>query len=228
MKFQFPNRECLFRIWPVCVAALAIIGPATAAPLIFSNGSVDPNRTTWNDTDPTFTIYDAFSLSSATTISQIDYSIFKQSSTVYDGTYVSILSGVGPGATIIVPQFFSVGSLVSNGLVSYNGAVPNGYDVSLSGLSLSLDAGTYYLGVRTEIAGGLASIGSGAGGAQTIGSGLYQAYSNTGTTNVGDHMAFSIYGDSADASVPDSGATIALLGSGLISLAALRRKLVKP
>jgi len=219
----------LVRRWCAIAAAMTAVVSGRADPLIFDNGSVIAGNTTWNDSYAAFTDYDAFSLSSTTTIGQIDYSIFTSPSYGYQGTYISIWSGTPGSATEVVPQFFNVGSLQSNGLLSGNGYVPDGYDVSLSDLSLTLGPGTYYLGLSTDTTSGAASIASGAGSSQSIGSGLYQGIPNLNSAYqyAGDQMVFSLYSASATPSVPDGGTTIAMLGGSLIGLAALRRRLAR-
>ena len=207
--------------------ALFTLSAPSFATLIFDNGSVDPARTTWNDTSPNFTIYDDFTLNSNTTITGISHSIFMQGQSNYAQTYISIFDGVGVGANAVIAEFSVTGSLTLNGLSTSNGNVPTGFDVSISGLSLNLSSGTYFLGIRTDTTSGLASIGSGSGSAQTVGGGLFQAYGTSpatgGSFRSGDHMAFQLDGTSGDVSVPEP-AILALVSIGLLGIGLSRRK----
>jgi len=197
---------------------------AASGALLFDNGSVDPSRTPWNDTDPVYTAYDGFVLTSNATISGIQHSIFIQGSAGYQQTYISIYDGISTTANPVVADFSAVGVLTSNGLTTGNSYVPNGFDVAINGLSINLGPGTYYLGIRTDMSGTLlASIGSGPGSPQTIGSGLFLASGTSpaagGATRTGDHMAFQLFAST----IPEPG-TLAIFGFGLAGLALLRRR----
>src|SRR5262249_48957837 len=105
-------------------------------------------------------------------------------------------------------SFNSVGAMVSNGL---HATTPqfllDGYDVTLSGLSIFLGPGTYTLGLTSDGTNGfLASIGSGPGSGQTIGTGMYQGGLGANVIHVGAHMAFTVIGV-----VPEPSAGVLLL-----------------
>ena len=83
-----------------CVAILvATAGQVQASiSIIFDNGPVDPTRTTWNDTDPSFTIYDDFILTASTTITELRWSVFMKLPGDYSQTFISIYDGITASA----------------------------------------------------------------------------------------------------------------------------------
>ncbi len=197
----------------IFVAAFLLLASSASQAVIFfdNNTVIDPNNTTWNDTDPTYTIFDDFTLGSDSVITDINYSMFTTSLSNYDNSVVSILNGFG--GSEVISTFTITGTLTSNGLTTANSNVPNGFDVNLSGLNINLTAGNYVLGLSTDVVSGYASIGSGDSG---YGSSLVQ-----NTTQRNEHMAFSLEGNSN--SVPEP-SIIALMGLGLAGLSFARRR----
>lgn len=204
--------------------ALSMVAPIGArAGLIFDNGPVDATRTTWNATGAqNWTIFDDFVIASNTTVTSIEYNIFQNDAADYLNTAVTILDGTGGVlGGIIVPTFSAVASsIVSNGLETSNSNVRFGFTHTITGLSLSLDAGNYFVGFSLFNGSTvLTSIGSGPGSGQTIGAGLFQ---NT-NLHSGDHMAFKIFDGDAPEQVPEPSA-LALFGLGLLGLGLARRR----
>lgn len=193
---------------------LLLISSVVHSAILFDNNTVvDSSNSTWNDTYFSFTIYDDFQLSANSTITDINYSIFIQNSFDYTQTFISLLDGIG-GFTILGP-FASVGTLTSNGLTTSNANFPNGFNVTLSGLNISIVAGNYALGLSTDMNSGpfASAIGSGDSG---FGSSLVQ-----NNTLRAEHMAFSIEGTSAMVPEPS---IIALFAAGLFGLGLVRRR----
>ena len=204
--------------------ALACIAVASHAAIIVDNGTVDPGRTTWNSVDPVYTIFDDFVLSDATLITRIDHTIFMPQIENYSRTFVSVWDGIGADATDIVAEFAAVGDLTANGLTTNNAIVPNGFDVVIDNLAMHLAPGIYFLGIRTDTVTGAATIGSGAGGVDTIGPGLFQAMGTDPTgivaNRVNDHFAFRLQGTVV---LPEPG-TLALIAAGLLGVCSVRRR----
>jgi hypothetical protein len=205
---------------PLVLASLTLLSLPASADILFDNGPIDPTRTTWNDTDPSFSIFDDFTLTSPAIISGLNYHVFTTSPSTIDHSVVSLYSGSvgasGPTGAAIT-TFNAVGAVALNGLHTSNPVVPDGYDISLSSLAISLQPGTYTLVFSTAISALAASIASGPGSGQTIGTGLYQAGSGGGF-RTGDHMAFTVIG-----TVVPEPSPIVLLGAPLLGLIALRR-----
>jgi hypothetical protein len=178
---------------------LAAAAGQVQAQIVFDNGPTDDTRTAWtawSASGPVWTIYDDFVLTQDTTITAIQYDIFRDPTlSGYINTTVSILDGFEEGDPVI-PQFDDVATETGNG--TFN--IREGYTHDITGLSITLPAGTYVLGVSINLSGDPgehASIGSGPGSVDTIGDGLvqnnYQRY---------DHMSFRLYG-TADTTPPE-------------------------
>ena len=196
---------------------LALLNTSVSAITVFDNGTtLDPTNVTWNATNPTYTIFDDFVLTSDTTITDINYSMFTKAGS-YDKTYVSILDGFGGS---LLSSFTLAGNITSNGAVSGNSVVPSGFDINLNGLSLDLLAGNYVLGLSVGVLNsGTASIGSGDSG---YGSSLIQS---AGSTNYfrNEHLAFSFEGTQAPSTVPVPAAAW-LFGSALLGFFGFSRR----
>jgi PEP-CTERM motif len=191
----------------VCVFTLCLfaIVPASAG-VLYTNGALNGGINAWNITQDEVT--DSFVISSAGTMTSFDFATWNYPSQVISNVNWAV------GTTNYGTDVASGTSAVS---AFFEGIYGDGYypiyTNTVSGLSVGLDAGTYWLTLTS------ASVPTGAYWDQN--NGPSTAYQDA-TGQLPGSNAFTIY---SGTSVPEPG-SMALLGGGiLLMLGALRRKI---
>lgn len=193
----------------------ALLNTSVSAITVFDNNTTINPIYHWS-ASPTITILDDFVLTSDTTITDINYSMFTHSTDYYTQTFVSIFDSFGGS---LLTSFALAGNITPNGLVTDLAESSNGFDINLNGLSLDLLAGNYVLGLTVgTIPYTFAAIGSGDSG---YGSGLVQFDGGVGYYYRDEHLAFDLEGTISPVPVP---AAAWLFGSALLGFFGFSRK----
>jgi len=200
------------------VASVLVAAPAMASTL-YSNGPINGTVDAWN-TCCGLIVSDSFTLSSNSTVTSFDGGFWVGPGDSPASTSWAITTGN--------PSFLG-GTVVASGSGSYSNSlyclgcglgVFDIYTSTLSGLNVSLAAGTYYL----ELYNGLTAFGGNSSLFWDENSGPSTAYEYPFFTTGIPSQAFNIYGTTGT-TTPEPG-TLILLGSGIAGLAGmLRRKI---
>lgn len=202
---------------PVLLALLIAATAASASAAVAFNNGVSSGTQSRVANDLSQRLYEDFTLSTGTTVTGILWQQHDDTNTVYSATRVSIYSGLPEVSTLVFSS-----DLVATRTPNLTGTILstfNGFDYSLGGLSLTLPAGTYWIGLNTLYTGGL---GTGwdntLGGPDTISGAriINTNFAAPGTT-YSANFAFQIV------AVPEP-STYLLLCSGLAVLAVAARR----
>ena len=191
--------------------------PAKAS-TIYNNGAAASDSTRCAEDsgqcDGTWTVFDDFVVSSASTVTDIFWT-----STFYGG--LSDFNGIRAWIYDADPVFGGGNLLHTIGTQGGNPSANGGFfDVQLTGLSINLLAGTYWLGMQHDTTSNYATVACISGGCGNTGTSTQWQNDGAGFRNAdGKEYAFRLE------SVPDSGSALALLSFGLIAFSALRRQL---
>jgi len=191
-----------------------------AAPILFDNGASSGPQSNYANM-LSQRLFENFTLAQDSVVTDITWQQHDERGSTYRNTEVLIFSGLP----------FSDAPLFSATLVAT--VTPNatgtifakwdGFDYSLSGLSIALSAGTYWLGLNTTLSGGRPGWDNTTGGLDTIpGFRLVNSSYPAPGTVINGNLAFTLYGDEVPA-VPEP-ATLFLLGTGLIGLRVSRKR----
>ena len=210
------------RIAAIMGVVLGLMAFGAQAAVVYNNGAAAGDSGRCAETSGacggTWTVFDDFTLSSAATITDIKWTVFL---TAGLGDYTGARAWVYSADPV-----FGSGVLL-NTVVAQLGAPTqsslggNFYDIDLSGLSISLGAGTYWLGMQHDTTSSFAAVAC-----TEPCSGHSTQWQNNGIGyRLGDNddngrkYAFSL-----ESNAVPTPATVALLSIGLVGIGAARRK----
>jgi hypothetical protein len=202
MKIRFNTAMLL-------VAALGLISnKAKADTVVYDNGPINGTINAWNISNG-FTVTDSFTVAGPVNLTSAKIGLW-----VFDAP-ISVDWSVGTSA---------FGSEIASGTAALSNTDlgTNGYSYSLFdsvfAINGLLTGGTYYFSLQNAVATNEDSVFWDQNNGPSL---AFQ----TSTGQLEDSQAFTLYGKSTN-SVPDSSATVALLGGALTGLAFIRRRLM--
>jgi hypothetical protein len=196
------------------IVLLLVVAPSFADAVLYDNGPINGKVNSWTITNP-FSVADSFTLTSASTIGSFSAGLWVLPGDTAKSLSWAITTGAPDfnGGTVL---FSGSGNLnnVSLGAANYG---YNLYTSTLSGLNVSLAAGTYYL----ELFNTSSALGGQVGWDWNYGAST--AFVNVfGSTQLSSE-SFTIYGTTA-ATTPEPG-TMLIFGTGVLGLlGAVRRR----
>lgn len=212
------------------IASCCVLASAQAA-VLFTNGAITASGDNC-DQGPTgcgasngigFTYADNFSLTANSLVTGFAYTdfFFQGSTSDYLSTQWSIWSGnpAQPGATAL----FS-GSAIAN--VSANGAFAGSFEFTVDGLSLQLDDGVYWLGIKNQVANGAITTIARVSENDSVPGDVAIEFDGTGwiTHPAFSDRAFNILGSVAEAAAVPEPATAWLCLAAIATLGFLPRR----
>ena len=198
---------------------LGLMTCGAQAAVLYNNGAAASNSSRCAEDSGacsgTWTVFDDFTLSSAATITDIKWTTYLYGGlSDYNGARAWVYSAdpVFGNGTLLATVVTQVGSPARSSLGG------NFYEIDLSGLSISLNAGTYWLGIQHDTTASYATVACTT--ACRSGNSTQWQNSGAGMRNY-DAVSYAFSLESNQISTP---ATLALLGFGLIGIGAVNRK----
>jgi len=214
----------------VIVLGLMCLPVSADTEVLFDNGPVVEQDLGLRDNNGTSSIYDDFTLTSDSIVTGFAWSQFDENVT-YSNSILTIFNGL-PKPSTRIAQFVVVAQRTSNGLSlltnKTNSGQVAGFDLIVDGLSVSLSAGTYFLGIWNNVTGGNTLIANTFGTSDTTvgffqhnqGGPLLFGLTESGPEQFNNaNAAFVVFGKP----VPEP-ATLSLLAAGLLVGAAFRKR----
>lgn len=208
-----------FRIASFALVLSVLLAAPAMASTLYTNGPINGTLTGYNICCM-YTVADSFTLSGNSTVTGFDGGFWVEPGTIpVSATWVIAST---------LPDFLG-GNVVASGSANFSNslycsACPDngGFDIytsTISGLNVSLGAGTYYLELRNS----LTNFGTNVGVFWDRNDGPSTAYQDRTFSIVGiPSQAFNIYG-TGGTTTPEPG-TLVLFGSGVAGLAGMLRR----
>ncbi len=208
-------------VYATVLFSLGIIGNAQAA-FIHDNGDYSGTQVGRFNSGG-WTMFEDFSLSSSTTLTGLSWRQHDQRIS-YSSTDLAIFSSLPDGGS----PLFSLNT-VANRIANSTGILfgsYSGFDYSITSLSVTLGAGTYYISLHNNVSGGLTTWDETDGTGQTI-PGRWQSTNPLSASSfyASEDSVFQISGERGGNTIPEPSG-LALIAIGLAALGLFRRKKV--
>lgn len=210
----------------IAAVMLAMTAGETQAAIVFDNGAFSGSQVGRFNTS--FTIFEDFAVSSATLVTEVDWSQHDRLPGSYVSTTLQLFNGLPSAGTLLFTTTVAANRTANGSPILFGSYI--GYDYRIGGLSIALTSGTYYLGISNTLSSSSAQTtwDQTSGSMQTI-AGRYQSVSPLvpGNFFVGENSVFQVLGNvTAQPTVTPEPTSLALAGfAGLgMAVGAWRRR----
>lgn len=136
--------------WFLQIIALCMLiwSSASQATLIFDNGGFDSTlQTNVRNTVGSQLLFDDFTVADDFIITGFEWMQHDHSNMIYGGTRITLYDGLPELANLVFSSDVVGGRVLNSTPVFFDNWI--GYDYTIDGLSIALDAGNYFLGLNT-------------------------------------------------------------------------------